>query len=245
MADVNKDGVIEYDEFAAAAAEFLSAPGAVAAAATARTTVAAPPMPNLKDVPQDLLERYLKKLFELADTNGDGVLQPSEFKRMLEVSGFNFTRLQVGNLIAMADLNHDGVIEYDEFVPMAMELLQARGDKVADQVKTTEARYQAGVGANDKEGFEISSKGEFVVFTSSLDAGGDVRRKTDRVLSILKAHRCTDVEVVDLFTHPQLRDMMEETSGDRRTLPQIFINGKYLDGGVDELQYMHDYGSSK
>ena len=36
-------------------------------------------MPDPADVPADMMERYLKRLFALADTNGDGVLQPQEF----------------------------------------------------------------------------------------------------------------------------------------------------------------------
>ena len=36
-------------------------------------------MPDPSDVPPEMLERYLTRLFKLADTNGDGVLQPQEF----------------------------------------------------------------------------------------------------------------------------------------------------------------------
>ena len=83
-------------------------------------------MPNIADVPPAMLERYLKKLFAVADTNGDGVLQPSEFKRLLELSGFNFSKAQIRQLLSMADVNHDGVIEYDEFIPVALEILKAQ-----------------------------------------------------------------------------------------------------------------------
>merc|ERR1719305_2112732 len=69
-----------------------------------------------------MLERYFTKLFAVADTNGDGVLQPEEFKRLLELSGFNFSPETVAQLMDAADVNHDGVIEYDEFIPVALAM---------------------------------------------------------------------------------------------------------------------------
>merc|ERR1712188_281703 len=77
-ADVNHDGVIEYEEFIPVMRAILNEKKAAA-------------MPNLADVPDDMLERYFAKLFKVADANGDGVLQPAEFKRLLELSGFNFS----------------------------------------------------------------------------------------------------------------------------------------------------------
>ena len=73
-------------------------------------------MPALSDVPPAMLERYFAKLFAVADVNGDGVLSPAEFKRLLELSGFNFPPETIRELLNAADVNHDGVIEYDEFV---------------------------------------------------------------------------------------------------------------------------------
>merc|ERR1711968_376082 len=83
-------------------------------------------MPSIEDVPPAMLERYFQKLFAVADVNGDGVLQPSEFKRLLELSGFNFDQATVRKLLNAADVNQDGVIEYDEFVPVAMEILKSK-----------------------------------------------------------------------------------------------------------------------
>merc|ERR1719486_329946 len=79
-------------------------------------------MPDLADVPDEMLERYFAKLFAVADTNGDGVLQPEEFKRLLELSGFNFSPETVATLMDAADVNHDGVIEYEEFIPVALSM---------------------------------------------------------------------------------------------------------------------------
>merc|ERR1711959_841139 len=84
-------------------------------------------MPALEDVSPKLLQKYFKQLFQVADTNGDGVLQPAEFKRLLELSGFNFPPATVRKLLNAADVNRDGVIEYDEFVPVALEILKSQG----------------------------------------------------------------------------------------------------------------------
>merc|ERR1711871_1905151 len=115
-ADVNKDGVIEYDEFVPVAIGILQA----------RLRTGAPTMPKIDDVPPAMLERYFKKLFAIADTNGDGVLQPTEFRRLLELSGFNLSASQVNELVSRADTNNNGVIEYDEFIPVAMDILRTR-----------------------------------------------------------------------------------------------------------------------
>merc|ERR1711871_433403 len=118
-ADVNQDGVIEYDEFVPVAMEILKAQKASEASGVSN-------MPALEDVPPAMLKRYLQKLFAVADVNGDGVLQPAEFKRLLELSGFNFPPATVRKLLNAADVNKDGVIEYDEFVPVALEILKAQ-----------------------------------------------------------------------------------------------------------------------
>jgi Ca2+-binding EF-hand superfamily protein len=73
------------------------------------------------------LGAYWQQLFLIADTNGDGVLQPVEFRALLECNGFRLSPGAVAGLFASADLNHDGVIEYAEFVPALVSLLQALG----------------------------------------------------------------------------------------------------------------------
>jgi len=115
-ADVNRDGVISYEEFVPVAVGILKA----------RSSEGAPAMPNIEDVPPAMLERYLKKLFAIADVNGDGVLQPAEFTRLLTLSGFNLSGPQVAELVQKADVNRNGVIEYDEFIPVAMDILRSR-----------------------------------------------------------------------------------------------------------------------
>ena len=115
-ADTNQDGVIQYEEFIPAMKAIIAGAKKATAAAPA-PAAAAGAMPALADVPPAMLKRYLQKLFAVADVNGDGVLQPAEFKRLLELSGFNFPPATIRKLLNAADVNHDGVIEYDEFIP--------------------------------------------------------------------------------------------------------------------------------
>jgi len=115
-ADVNHDGVIEYDEFIPVALAMLEE------SKKKQSGGSGSQMPRLSEVPESMLQKYFRDLFAVADTNGDGVLQPSEFKRLLEMSGFNFSPQTVAKLMNAADVNHDGVIDYKEFLAVAMEM---------------------------------------------------------------------------------------------------------------------------
>jgi len=75
------------------------------------------------DYAAEELEEYLKQLFRVADTNGDGVLQPHEMTRLLKMSGFGFTDEVIAQVIALTDANHDGVIQYEEFVPAMIAVM--------------------------------------------------------------------------------------------------------------------------
>ncbi|HYB91230.1 MAG TPA: glutaredoxin 3 [Candidatus Binataceae bacterium] len=48
-------------------------------------------------------------------------------------------------------------------------------------------------------------------------------------------------EEIDVTDDDQLREKMVELSGGRRTVPEIFINGKIV-GGYDELKALDDKG---
>jgi len=82
-----------------------------------------PVMPKETDVPTAIMEQYMETLFQSADENGDGVLQPEEFERLLSRSGFGFSKDVIEKMIRSADVNSDGVIEYCEFVPCIQQIL--------------------------------------------------------------------------------------------------------------------------
>jgi Ca2+-binding EF-hand superfamily protein len=116
--DVNKDGVIQYDEFCEAIKGLIQMlPSANLLAKSSSD------MPDINVIERAQLESYFQRLFAIGDINNDGVLSPEEFESLLRKSGFNFDDNTIGEIMDSADVNHDGVIEYDEFVPAIMAMV--------------------------------------------------------------------------------------------------------------------------
>ena len=44
---------------------------------------------------REQLTRYIHRLFNVADVNGDGVLQADELRRLLQLCGFKFTPSEI------------------------------------------------------------------------------------------------------------------------------------------------------
>ena len=61
-----------------------------------------------------------------------------------------------------------------------------------------------------------------------------------RAKSLLRSKGVT-FEEIDVSGDSALREKMVEMSGGRRTVPEIFINGKII-GGYDELRALEDEG---
>ena len=70
---------------------------------------------RIEDFDPEEIAVYMSRLFAMGDANGDGVLEPDEFRRLLELSGFSFTANEIEKLFNAVDTNADGVIEYEEF----------------------------------------------------------------------------------------------------------------------------------
>lgn len=62
----------------------------------------------------------------------------------------------------------------------------------------------------------------------------------DRAKALLKA-KGQKYNVIDVSTDPALREEMMQKAGGRRTVPQIFINGKHI-GGFDDLHALDQRG---
>ena len=88
-------------------------------------------MPKSTDVPAGRMADYLHSLFEIGDTNDDGVLSPDEFTKLLSRSGFNFPDNVIAALVKAADVNEDGVIEYNEFVPAMLGVISTMGGGIS------------------------------------------------------------------------------------------------------------------
>lgn len=57
----------------------------------------------------------------------------------------------------------------------------------------------------------------------------------------LLQHKGVAFEEIDVTDDQALRDKMVKLAGGRRTVPEIFINGKII-GGYDELRALEDEG---
>ena len=66
LADVNKDGVIQYEEFVPLCVEMIQA---------------VEDMGTVADYSDAELEDYIARLFAIGDVNGDGVLEPAELQK--------------------------------------------------------------------------------------------------------------------------------------------------------------------
>jgi Ca2+-binding EF-hand superfamily protein len=111
--DTNRDGVIQFHEFARAIKILIS-------------EIPRSEMPEVHNVSTEELQSYLQRLFNIGDKNGDGVLSPAEFESLLRKSGFNFDNMMIRKIMNAVDVNGDGVIQYEEFVPAIMALLRSR-----------------------------------------------------------------------------------------------------------------------
>eukprot|EP00656_Telonema_subtile_P022890 TRINITY_DN2415_c0_g1_i1.p1 TRINITY_DN2415_c0_g1~~TRINITY_DN2415_c0_g1_i1.p1 ORF type:complete len:632 (+),score=181.52 TRINITY_DN2415_c0_g1_i1:137-2032(+) len=114
-ADTNGDGVTSSEELLKWSMEALSrakaVPERLAFSPSALTA--------------EQLEGYLRDLFSVADTNGDGVLQPKELTKLLSLCGFELSSSQILDIVQAADLNGDGVIDHAELVPVARAILHS------------------------------------------------------------------------------------------------------------------------
>ena len=58
----------------------------------------------------------LKTVFETFDTNGDGVITPSEFRAAFEKMGEIWSDAEILDFVDSMDLDDDGCIDYQEFL---------------------------------------------------------------------------------------------------------------------------------
>ena len=71
------------------------------------------------------MEEYLSNLFHESDSDGNGWLDPQEFKEIMIAADIGLTTEDIYEIMLAADENGDGKIEYAEFVPIAAETIQA------------------------------------------------------------------------------------------------------------------------
>jgi len=133
--DLNGDGLVDFEEFAPLAYSLLveviakqiadeeAAEKAVDDAAELPLDAKARAQQLVNDLSDEELEETLKKIFDGADQDKNGVLDYSEFRECLRSANLGFTDELIEYLIEEVDANKDGVIDYAEFCPLCYELL--------------------------------------------------------------------------------------------------------------------------
>eukprot|EP00656_Telonema_subtile_P050768 TRINITY_DN6660_c0_g1_i1.p1 TRINITY_DN6660_c0_g1~~TRINITY_DN6660_c0_g1_i1.p1 ORF type:complete len:299 (+),score=51.84 TRINITY_DN6660_c0_g1_i1:282-1178(+) len=86
----------------------------------------AAPIVDLSQLSSPELNEYLGELFEMGDINGDGVLSPMEFARILRAAKLDLSASEVLAVMKEADKDCDGQIDYTEFAPCVQGLVEQR-----------------------------------------------------------------------------------------------------------------------
>ena len=80
---------------------------------------------NLKNLTEEVLRlcaekgqdlNGLKQLFKKMDRNGNGSVDPIEFKYSMRDFGLDLSEIEVSQLVKHFDANHDGKISVEEFI---------------------------------------------------------------------------------------------------------------------------------
>lgn len=105
------------------------------------------------------LELALIDMFNGADADESGALDPEEFQELLLKSDLGFSEGDVKMIMDSYDANDDGLLVYREFIPVAVDVIQAqRAIKHAEELedKTTDQALEAA--EKRLEGFGVALK---------------------------------------------------------------------------------------
>ena len=119
-ADVNGDGKIEYHEFVPVVRDLMQQDGTNDEVSNKQAAAQ-----DWTDFDEQELEQYLTNLFKIADENGDGVLQPKEYVKLMRLSGLSFSDDVILEGFIEADTNKDGVIDHAELVVAMSAMMHA------------------------------------------------------------------------------------------------------------------------
>ena len=130
-ADLDDNGLVEYKEFVPLLHSLIVSVKSKHAARQARaeaTTTAreSAQIQFVKGMTIDELSATIRRVFQDCDLDGNGTLDPTEFRKALRSAELNLSKKEINLLLMQSDLNHDGVVEYDEFVPVCFDVLVER-----------------------------------------------------------------------------------------------------------------------
>lgn len=129
--DLNDDGAVDYGEFVPFLHGLMAAVRSKHAARATRderdrATRNEAQLSFVKGMTHDELDATLRRVFEEADLDGNGSLDPREFGKALRSADLGLSKKEINLLLAESDRNADGVVDYDEFVPVCFDILVER-----------------------------------------------------------------------------------------------------------------------
>jgi len=124
-ADMNADGMIEYEEFIPLALQIIQGMYAKRRMEQHMTDIEQHAEDLLvHGMSRDELTDLVSSIFERIDADGSGMLNKQEFVTALTSMELGLTRREINTIMFQVDQDQDGNISYKEFVPFAFELLQ-------------------------------------------------------------------------------------------------------------------------
>mmetsp|Transcript_101799 Transcript_101799/g.270849 ORF Transcript_101799/g.270849 Transcript_101799/m.270849 type:complete len:425 (-) Transcript_101799:101-1375(-) len=124
-ADMNADGMIEYEEFIPLALQIIQGMYAKKRLEHHMTSVDEHAEDLLvHGMSRDELTDLVSSIFERMDEDKSGSLCKQEFVAALTSMELGLTRREINTIMFKIDQDHDGNISYREFVPFAFDLLQ-------------------------------------------------------------------------------------------------------------------------
>jgi Ca2+-binding EF-hand superfamily protein len=140
----------------------------------------------------DEVETIIQDLFHKYDGDGNGYLDPTEFKSLMQdlQQRMEFPKDEIYRFLAEADMNEDGKIEYEEFIPLALQIVQGMYAKkrleqhISDIDQHAEDLLVHGMSRDeltelvgsifermDQDGSGTLSKAEFATALTSMELG--------------------------------------------------------------------------
>jgi len=124
-ADMNEDGMIEYEEFIPLALQIVQGMYAKKRLEQHISDIDAHAEDLLvHGMSRDELTELVGSIFERMDQDGSGTLSKAEFATALTSMELGLTRREINTVMFQIDQDGDGGVSYREFVPFAFDLLQ-------------------------------------------------------------------------------------------------------------------------
>jgi len=124
-ADMNEDGMIEYEEFIPLALQIVQGMYAKKRLEQHITDVDQHAEDLLvHGMSREELTELVSSIFERMDQDGSGTLSKAEFATALTSMELGLTRREINTVMFQIDQDGDGGVSYREFVPFAFDLLQ-------------------------------------------------------------------------------------------------------------------------